>query len=257
MAAVTNEAAASRIWIALKRLDLNDDEVTVVKDVWILQGLDTVAAKQVLFHSFGLEDGIFVLKLRNSQGSLIPINSELNINSKQSPYVLEVVKLFQHVVPKPRTAALTVINKGLKNRLQSIMKRIERLEELGPEIKMRWQDKLYEEMGLLNQKLHFLDQRMQQTEEESGQVLEIRRPRKCNEFKDTKLLANDKFSLKLISRLLIPTVGKVSCKGQCISDFRACALYLGSQEYVGDRMTLSTSVEHKKPASNLLPCCPP
>ncbi|XP_051868984.1 uncharacterized protein si:zfos-1056e6.1 isoform X3 [Pristis pectinata] len=241
MAAVTNEAAASRIWIALKRLDLNDDEVTVVKDVWILQGLDTVAAKQVLksqvlFHSFGLEDGIFVLKLRNSQGSLIPINSELNINSKQSPYVLEVVKLFQHVVPKPRTAALTVINKGLKNRLQSIMKR---------------------EMGLLNQKLHFLDQRMQQTEEESGQVLEIRRPRKCNEFKDTKLLANDKFSLKLISRLLIPTVGKVSCKGQCISDFRACALYLGSQEYVGDRMTLSTSVEHKKPASNLLPCCPP
>ncbi|XP_059842034.1 uncharacterized protein si:zfos-1056e6.1 isoform X6 [Hypanus sabinus] len=140
MAAVTNEATASRIWIALKRLDLNDDEVTIVKDVWISQGLDAVAAKQVLFHSFGLDNSVFVLKLRNSQGYLIPINSELNINSKQTPYVLEVVKLFQHVMPRPRNATLTVINKGLKNRLQSIMKR---------------------EMGLLNQKLHFLNQRMQ------------------------------------------------------------------------------------------------
>ncbi|XP_072907196.1 uncharacterized protein [Hemitrygon akajei] len=140
MAAVTNEATASRIWIALKRLDLNDDEVTIVKDVWISQGLDAVAAKQVLFHSFGLDNSVFVLKLRNSQGYLIPINSELNINSKQTPYVLEVVKLFQHVMPRTRTATLTVINKGLKNRLQSIMKR---------------------EMGLLNQKLHFLNQRMQ------------------------------------------------------------------------------------------------
>ncbi|XP_062912061.1 uncharacterized protein si:zfos-1056e6.1 isoform X2 [Mobula hypostoma] len=145
MAAITNEARASRIWIALKRLDLNDDEVTIIKDVWISQGLDAFAAKQ----------------LRNSQGYLIPINSELNINSKQKPYVLEVVKLFQHVVPRPRTATLTVINKGLKNRLQSIVKRIERSEKLAPEIKMKWQDKLHEEMGLLNQKLHFLNQRMQ------------------------------------------------------------------------------------------------
>ncbi|XP_072907193.1 uncharacterized protein [Hemitrygon akajei] len=161
MAAVTNEATASRIWIALKRLDLNDDEVTIVKDVWISQGLDAVAAKQVLFHSFGLDNSVFVLKLRNSQGYLIPINSELNINSKQTPYVLEVVKLFQHVMPRTRTATLTVINKGLKNRLQSIMKRIERSEKLVPEIKTKWQDKLYEEMGLLNQKLHFLNQRMQ------------------------------------------------------------------------------------------------
>ncbi|XP_069787694.1 uncharacterized protein [Narcine bancroftii] len=142
---------------------LDDDEVAIVKDVWILQGLDSAAAKEVLFHSFGLEDSIFVLKLRNSQGSLIPINSALNINSKQSPYILEVVKLFQHVVPKRRNAVLTVTSKSLKNRLQSIMKRIDRLDELGPEISMKWKNKLSKEMGLLNQKLQFLDQRMQAT----------------------------------------------------------------------------------------------
>ncbi|XP_055495971.1 uncharacterized protein si:zfos-1056e6.1 isoform X2 [Leucoraja erinacea] len=138
--ATATQADYSRIWIALKRLDLNDNEITIVKDVWILQGLDTAAAKQVIFHSFGLDDSILVLKLRNSHGSLIPISSKLNVNSKQSPYILEVVKLFQHVVPKPRTATLTVISKGLKNSLQNIMKR---------------------EMGQLNQKLNFLDQRMQ------------------------------------------------------------------------------------------------
>ncbi|XP_067844447.1 uncharacterized protein si:zfos-1056e6.1 isoform X2 [Heptranchias perlo] len=137
-------ASRNCIWIALKRLDLNDDEVTIVKDVCILRGLDTAAAKQALFHSFGLEDTTFVLKLQNSRGSLIPINGKLNANSKHSPYILEVVKLFQHVVPKPRTVAMTVINKGLKTRLQSIMKKIERIEEVAPEIKMRRQEKLNE-----------------------------------------------------------------------------------------------------------------
>ncbi|XP_067901898.1 uncharacterized protein si:zfos-1056e6.1 [Heterodontus francisci] len=161
MAFATDKAGPTCIWIALKRLDLNDDEVTDVKDICIVRGLDTAAAKQVLFTSFGIEDTTLVLKLRNSRGSLVPINGDVNVNSKESPYILEVAKLSQHVVPKPRTDAMTVINKGLKNRLQSIMKKIERIEELAPEIKMRRQDKLNEEIELLNQKLRFLNQRMQ------------------------------------------------------------------------------------------------
>ncbi|XP_048456555.1 uncharacterized protein si:zfos-1056e6.1 [Rhincodon typus] len=124
MAVRTDKTSPTRIWIALKRLDLNDDEVTIVKDVGILRGLDNAAAKQVLFNSFGLTDITLVLKLRNSRGYLVPINGELSVNNRQSPYILEVTKLFQHVVPKPRTDAMTMINKGLKSRLQSIMKRV-------------------------------------------------------------------------------------------------------------------------------------
>ncbi|XP_078086599.1 uncharacterized protein LOC144504728 [Mustelus asterias] len=164
MAAASYKTSHICIWIALRRLDLNDDDVTIVKGVYIGRGLDTATAKQVLFNSFGIEDTTLVLKLRNSQGSLVPMNGELYVNSEQSPYMLEVTKLFQHVVPKPRTDAMTVINKGLKNRLQSIMKRarllevvhfatmdltvkiaaIERIEELVPEIKMKRQDNLNE-----------------------------------------------------------------------------------------------------------------
>uniref|UniRef100_UPI00398F7C1A uncharacterized protein n=1 Tax=Pristiophorus japonicus TaxID=55135 RepID=UPI00398F7C1A len=124
MAVATDNASPACIWIALKRLDLNDDEVKIVKDICISGGLGTAATKQVLFHSFGLEDTTFVLKLRNSRGSLIPINGELSVNSKQSPYILEVAKLFQHVLHKPRTDAMTAVNKGSKNRLQTIMKRV-------------------------------------------------------------------------------------------------------------------------------------
>ncbi|XP_038664488.1 uncharacterized protein si:zfos-1056e6.1 isoform X2 [Scyliorhinus canicula] len=145
MAAPTPKTSHIDIWIALRRLDLNDEEVPIVKDVCIARGLDTTATKQ----------------LRDSRGSLVPMNGELNVNSKQLPYILEVTKLFQHVVPKTRTDVMTVINKGLKNRLQSIMKRIERIEELAPEVKMRRQDKLNEEIELLNQKLRFLNQRME------------------------------------------------------------------------------------------------
>ncbi|GCB65664.1 hypothetical protein scyTo_0004828 [Scyliorhinus torazame] len=126
-----------------------------------------------IFQCFLVTEG---QKLRNSRGSLVPMNGELNVNSKQSPYILEVTKLFQHVVPKTRTDVMTVINKGLKNRLQSIMKRIERIEELAPEIKMRRQDKLNEEIELLNQKLRFLNQRMEIAESHSWKGMFKRQP---------------------------------------------------------------------------------
>ncbi|XP_064411410.1 uncharacterized protein SI:ZFOS-1056E6.1 [Latimeria chalumnae] len=92
------------------------------------------------------------------------------------PYILEVVKTFQHVVPKTRTVAMTVINKSLKNRLQSITKRIERLEELVPEIKLRHQEKINQEMELLNQKLKFLNQRMQMADSHSWKGMFKRPP---------------------------------------------------------------------------------
>ncbi|XP_072363839.1 uncharacterized protein [Scyliorhinus torazame] len=155
MAAHTPKTSHIDIWIALRRLDLNDEEVPIVKDVCIGRGLDMTATKQVLLNSFGIEDATLVLKLRNSRGSLVPMNGELNVNSKQSPYILEVTKLFQHVVPKTRTDVMTVINKGLKNRLQSIMKR---------------------EIELLNQKLRFLNQRMEIAESHSWKGMFKRQP---------------------------------------------------------------------------------
>ncbi|XP_033859099.1 uncharacterized protein si:zfos-1056e6.1 [Acipenser ruthenus] len=158
--AVARKTGYSKVWIALKRTDLNDDRITVLREILIPRGADSSTAKQILFHSFGLSNAT-VLKMRNSHGSMIPVNSSLPVNNKHMPYVLEAVKVFQHIVPKPRTIAVTGINQSMKNRLQSITRRIERLEELVPEIKLRHQEKINQEMELLSQKMIFLNQRMQ------------------------------------------------------------------------------------------------
>ncbi|KAM3876939.1 uncharacterized protein ACN63O_011633 [Diretmus argenteus] len=101
------------------------------------------------------------LQIRNHRGCLIPLNSSLPANSKHMPYVLEVAKIFQHVHPKPRIIAMTVINKSMKTRLQTIDRRIQRLEDLLPQIKLRHHEKLNQEIESLNQKLRFLHKRMQ------------------------------------------------------------------------------------------------
>ncbi|XP_043925441.1 uncharacterized protein LOC122800030 [Protopterus annectens] len=155
-----NKCNTLKIWISLKRTDLNETRITVLKDVYIPREADSTTVKQILIRSFGVSDVDLILKLRNNSGFLIPINSDLLKNSKQTPYILEVVHVFQHVVPKPRTVAMIVINKSLKSRLQSITKRIERLEAIIPEIKLRHQEKISKEIALLNQKLNFLNQRM-------------------------------------------------------------------------------------------------
>uniref|UniRef100_A0A3Q2W0J1 Si:zfos-1056e6.1 n=1 Tax=Haplochromis burtoni TaxID=8153 RepID=A0A3Q2W0J1_HAPBU len=98
--------------------------------------------------------------IRNHHGHLIPLNSSIPANSKH-PYVLEVAKIFQHC-PKPRTIPMTVINKTMKTRLQTIERRIQRLEDLLPQVKLRRNEKLtQQEIECLNQKLRFLHQRMQ------------------------------------------------------------------------------------------------
>ncbi|XP_066553144.1 uncharacterized protein LOC136719201 isoform X2 [Amia ocellicauda] len=163
----------SSAWMALKRLDLNDDRISALREVPIPRGADTAT---IVFHSFGLNNAAVALKIRNTNGSLIPLNSILPGNNKHVPYVLEVVKIFQHIVPMPRTIALTVINKSMKTRLHSIVRRIERLEELVPEIKLRYPEKIKQEMELLSQKLIFLNKRMQTADAHSWRGMFTRPP---------------------------------------------------------------------------------
>ncbi|XP_039979632.1 uncharacterized protein si:zfos-1056e6.1 isoform X4 [Xiphias gladius] len=79
---------------------------------------------QIITTTFGLNSPDVIFKIRNHRGCLIPLNSSIPANSKHMPYVLEVAKIFQHVCPKPRTIPMTVINKSMKTRLQSIDRRI-------------------------------------------------------------------------------------------------------------------------------------
>ncbi|KAG5831246.1 phenazine biosynthesis-like domain-containing protein isoform X1 [Anguilla anguilla] len=151
-----------------------DDRITALREISIQRESATV--RQTICGSFGLNAAHVILKVRNSRGSLIPLNSSIPANSKHAPYVLEVVKIFQHVVPRPCINDTTVINKSMKTRLQSIVRRIERLEELVPQIKLRRHEKVNQEIKLLSQKLVFLNKRMQMADSHCWSGMFVRPP---------------------------------------------------------------------------------
>ncbi|KAI7805564.1 uncharacterized protein si:zfos-1056e6.1 [Triplophysa rosa] len=162
--AVFTENTHNTVWIALKRLDLNDGRTTALREVHIPSDANVATVTQILAHSFRLDASQTTFKIRNNHGCLIPLNCRMTPNSKQMPYVLEVVKNYQHVNPRPRSIPMTVINKTMKPRLQSIVKRIERLEDLLPQVKQKHHEKMSTDIELLNQKLAFLHKRMQTAE---------------------------------------------------------------------------------------------
>ncbi|XP_057715656.1 uncharacterized protein si:zfos-1056e6.1 isoform X3 [Corythoichthys intestinalis] len=132
----------TKIWVALRRLDKNDDRVVALREVSIPQGADMSSIVQIIATTFGLTSSDVIFKIRNQRGCLIPLNSSLSANSKHMPYLLEVAKIFQHVHPNPKSIPMTVINKSIKTRLHAIDKRIQRLEELLPQIELRRHEKL-------------------------------------------------------------------------------------------------------------------
>ncbi|GAA6217682.1 uncharacterized protein si:zfos-1056e6.1 [Lates japonicus] len=175
-ASFDKSSRVSKVWIALRRLDKNDDRVVALREVSIPPAADVTVIIQIITTPFGLNSSDVIFKIRNHRGCLIPLNNSIPANSKHMPYVLEVAKIFQHVRPKPRTIPMTVINKSMKTRLQTIDRRIQRLEDLLPQIKLRRNEKLGQEIECLNQKLRFLQRRMQVADSHSWKGVLTRAP---------------------------------------------------------------------------------
>ncbi|KAJ7984883.1 hypothetical protein DPEC_G00359390 [Dallia pectoralis] len=177
---VDNSQSLSKAWIGLRRLDKNDDRVIALREVTIpmATGLQATTVKQIIIGSFGFNSTNVPLtfKIRNNRGCLIPFNSYISVNSKLMPYVLEVSTVFQHVIPKPRNIAMTVVNKSIRTRLQSAVRRLVRLEELFPQIKLRQHEKIDQEIELLNQQLIFLHKRMQMADSHNWMGMFTRTP---------------------------------------------------------------------------------
>nr|XP_040055819.1 uncharacterized protein LOC120833065 isoform X2 [Gasterosteus aculeatus aculeatus] len=114
----------SKTWIALRRLDKNDDRVVALREVSIPPAAEVNKVIQIITTTFGLNSSDVTFKLRNNRGCLIPLNSSIPANSKHMPLVLEVAKIYQHVRPEPRSVPMTVINKSMKTRLQTIDRRV-------------------------------------------------------------------------------------------------------------------------------------
>ncbi|XP_068174799.1 uncharacterized protein si:zfos-1056e6.1 [Antennarius striatus] len=162
----------SKAWIAVRRLDKNDDRIVALQEVSIPPAAEFTKILQIISTAFGLYSSNIIYKLRNHRGSLIPLNSSIAASSKHLPHVLEVSKVFQHVPPKQRT----IPSKSMKIRLQNIEKRIQRLEVILPEIKLKRNEKLNQEIECLNQKLRFLHKRMQVADSRSWKGVLTRAP---------------------------------------------------------------------------------
>lgn len=164
-----------KLWILMKRHDLpghND----YLQDVVIHGDCDSQYVQHVVRESFGLHDDNLILKLRNQRGCLIPINAEIIPNARTSPYILEVVTMYQNVKPKPRTIHMPSYNETLRSKLENLFKRVERLESITPELKYRRNSKLQKEMLELERKLHFLNNRMDQAESSNWKGMFKRHP---------------------------------------------------------------------------------
>ncbi|KAJ8359932.1 hypothetical protein SKAU_G00164570 [Synaphobranchus kaupii] len=59
----------AKAWIALKRLDLNDDRITALREIPIQRGLESATVRQIICSSFVLNAAHVILKIRNSRGS--------------------------------------------------------------------------------------------------------------------------------------------------------------------------------------------
>ncbi|RVE72616.1 hypothetical protein OJAV_G00039200 [Oryzias javanicus] len=160
---VEDRLQVSPVWIRMQPRGMNvyaDDQVETLREVLIPTAAESTAIRQVLTESFGIDSEGVILKMRNHQGRLIPLSSCTGASSQHRPLLLEVTQTFQHVHPKPRTVPMTVISRK-KTRLQAARRRIQRLEELLPDIKLKQNDKLAQELQCLEQKLRFLAHRMQ------------------------------------------------------------------------------------------------
>ncbi|XP_038135580.1 uncharacterized protein si:zfos-1056e6.1 isoform X2 [Cyprinodon tularosa] len=152
------------------------EEVAALREVSFPLGAPGNIIKQIITDTFGLNSPDVVLKMRNHRGHLIPLNGSIPANSKHTAHVLEVTRFFQHVRPKPRTIPMTVINRSMKTRLQAVERRIQRLNDLLPQIKLQHNEKLMQEIECLNQKLRFLYRKMQVADSHSWKGALIRAP---------------------------------------------------------------------------------
>ncbi|KAL5009748.1 hypothetical protein ScPMuIL_012053 [Solemya velum] len=144
-----------KIWILVKRYDLTDNgphnETEVC--VRILEGYGADEIRAVLMQTFGIDEERVVLKLKNSRGSLIPIGPNIAPNSKSVPYVLEVVRLYQNIKPKPRSIKISRYNETMRNKITAIIERIEHLEAAIPELSQMRNQKITVEMEELDNML--------------------------------------------------------------------------------------------------------
>ncbi|XP_041350640.1 uncharacterized protein LOC121369661 [Gigantopelta aegis] len=155
-----------KLWIQLKRLDLKDIEPVASSaeclDIGKEQSADAI--RHILKSHFNIYNEDLILRLRNHNGSLVPVNRKLVTNSRDEPYVLEIVRVYQHSHPLEWSPYRAPYDEAIKKQIKEITTRIEKLEESVPELHHRRFAKINAEMVDLDQKLGFINKRINEAD---------------------------------------------------------------------------------------------
>ncbi|XP_041462256.1 uncharacterized protein LOC129258526 [Lytechinus pictus] len=180
MATDRKASSLNRVWVIIHRNDLSseieDKSKSVPRCVILPQESPTPEIQDIFRVSLALQDENLVMKLRNNRGSLIPINGFITPNSKFQPYVLEVTRRYQNVKPMKRSVKINGYNDIIKQRLQQIVKRIDKLEQAVPEMKTKREATIAKGMTDLNVKMTFLNTRMHEAESTKWQGMFKKHP---------------------------------------------------------------------------------
>ncbi|KAK3801739.1 hypothetical protein RRG08_033922 [Elysia crispata] len=159
-------ATTKTVYFAIKRLDQNEEEPSVVLPVALGEDDKVPEVTQIVRDKLGINSSDLILRLRNFRGSLIPMNGKVTqlSNTHSRPLVLEVVRHFQSVQPNPISFELTQYAEPLTRKLQDVEDRISLLEDSIGNIHLNRKDKVHQEISKLENTVNFLRKRIEEAE---------------------------------------------------------------------------------------------
>ncbi|XP_059154587.1 uncharacterized protein LOC131940053 isoform X2 [Physella acuta] len=160
------ETVTKSVWFSVKRLDLNENDPSAVISLDVKEDDKVSDVTQALRLKLHLNNTDLILRCRNIRGSIIPLNGKItqipNINTR--PLILEVVKHFQSVQPKPNSLELTQYAESLKNKLLDIQERITKVEASMENMQEKRKEKVSQEISKLENTVSFLKKRIEEAE---------------------------------------------------------------------------------------------
>ncbi|GFN77479.1 hypothetical protein PoB_000398500 [Plakobranchus ocellatus] len=154
------------IYFAVKRLDRNEEEPSIVLPVTLNADDKVSEVTQILRDKLEINSSDIILRLRNYRGSIIPLNGRVTqfSNTHSRPLMLEVVRHFQSVQPNPISFELSQYTEPLTRKLQDIEDRVSLLEDSTGNIHENRKDKVHQEISKLENTVNFLRKRIEEAE---------------------------------------------------------------------------------------------
>lgn len=161
-----NKMAVKTIWVIVR--DENDaKEVKISSEPECLKSYKE--DRRILLQSLCSQLGILyspdkVYKFRNGRGSLVVLSRSMTPNTVTSPFILDVCEIQKTEKPGQKQVVIVVNSKTCQRKFEGMANRVERLENMIPDLPMLREEKLTNEMKDVESRLSFLNERMKEAE---------------------------------------------------------------------------------------------